>query len=110
MSEKPIAADLKRARKLIEYYRKGTANEKGGKVKGGATWGVAENFRFLEPYVEARREIEKLGKIYGFGVLSLNYVAGGKYYGMLSFHISISISCVVEVRIKEESANKTNRD
>lgn len=41
LSEKPIAENTTRAKQLIQYY-------KSDKVKGGATWGVAENFRYLE--------------------------------------------------------------
>jgi predicted dehydrogenase len=43
LSEKPIAGDLKAAKHLIQYY-------KSDRVKGGATWGVAENYRFLDSF------------------------------------------------------------
>ena len=75
LSEKPIAADFKKAEKLIEYY-------KSDKVKGGATWGIAENFRFLDPIDYAREEVLKIGKITGFSLVSLgNTLAGTKYFG-----------------------------
>lgn len=75
LSEKPIAKDLKRAHQLIEY-------SKSNKVKGGATWSVAENYRYLETVDYAREEISKLGKVQSFSLQSLNYVkAGGKYFG-----------------------------
>lgn len=103
LSEKPIAKDLKTARKLIEYYRKGD------KVTGGATWGVAENFRFLEPYEVARGEIEKLGRINGFGVVSLNYVAGGKYYGMFLSRLLTGFGCE-KLEFDEDDRNCVEKD
>lgn len=75
LSEKPIAADVKRAQHLIAY-------SKSDKVKGGATWGVAENFRFLDSFDYARQEIQKLGQVTGFRVKSFGNVgAGDKYFG-----------------------------
>ena len=76
LSEKPIAVDIKRAEKLIQYY-------KSDKVKGGATWGVAENFRFLDSFEYASQEVQKLGRILGFRVKSFgNVKPGDKYFGM----------------------------
>jgi len=50
-------------------------------VKGGATWGVAENFRFLESFEYARQEVRKLGRVLGFRVKSFGNVgAGDKYF------------------------------
>lgn len=80
LSEKPIAGDIKRAEQLINYY-------KGDKVKGGATWAVAENFRFLESFEQGKKEVEKLGKIVGFRVkMFSNVKPGGKYIGKAFFH------------------------
>jgi len=74
LSEKPIAADLNRAETLIKYY-------KSDKVKNKATWGVAENFRFLESYQYASQEIAKLGRVLGFTVTVWgNVKADNKYY------------------------------
>ena len=76
LSEKPIAKDIASAQKLIEY-------SKSDKVKGGATWGVAENFRFLEIFEFGRQEVAKLGRILGFRVkMFSNVKPGGKYFGM----------------------------
>ncbi|RFU28537.1 hypothetical protein B7463_g7801, partial [Scytalidium lignicola] len=73
LSEKPIAQDIQRSEKLLQFY-------KSDKVKGGATWAVAENLRFVETIVVAAKEIKKLGKILGFRVKSFGNVApGGKY-------------------------------
>lgn len=80
LSEKPIAGDLEKAQRLLEYYNS-------DKVKGGATWGVAENFRFLDSFIHARKEIEKLGRVLGFRMQFCGNVKPGmKYFGMhLSF-------------------------
>ena len=60
---------------MIEY-------SKSDKVKGGATWGVAENFRYLESFEYARQEVQKLGRVLGFRVKSFgNVAAGSKYFG-----------------------------
>jgi len=75
LSEKPVAGDIKRAEKLIEFY-------KSDKVKGGATWAVAEQFRFLESFVFGSQEVGKLGKVVGFRVnMFANIKPGGKYIG-----------------------------
>ncbi|CAD6444629.1 61f051a7-b2bd-44ad-bda2-4100e8cb915f [Sclerotinia trifoliorum] len=74
LSEKPIAGDLERAQCLLEYY-------KSDKVKDGATWSVAENFRFLHSFIHARKEIEKLGRVLGFRMQSFgNVKQGSRYY------------------------------
>ena len=77
LSEKPIAGDIKTAERLIRFYR-------GGKAKGGATWGVAENFRFLESFEFGAKEVQRLGRVLGFGVKVFgNVKRGGKYFGGL---------------------------
>ncbi|EPE27801.1 NAD(P)-binding Rossmann-fold containing protein [Glarea lozoyensis ATCC 20868] len=74
LSEKPIAKDITSAQKLIDYY-------KSDKVKGGATWGVAENFRFLDSFLFARQEVQKLGRVLGFRVKMFgNVQPGSKYF------------------------------
>lgn len=74
LSEKPIAADLKRAAHLIAYY-------KSDKVKNGATWAVAENFRFLSSFEYGRQEVQRLGRVLGFRVKVFgNVKKGGKYF------------------------------
>lgn len=46
------------------------------------TWGIAENFRFLDPVDYAREEVLKIGKITGFSLVSLgNVKSGTKYFG-----------------------------
>ena len=61
LSEKPIAGDIKRAEHLIQFYRS-------DKVKGGAPWGVAENFRFLESFEYGRQEVQRLGRVRFLGM------------------------------------------
>jgi predicted dehydrogenase len=74
LSEKPIAPTVKEAEELLEYYRH-IDNDK-------VTWGVAENYRFLESFERAQAEISKLGKVLGFRVkVFMNVKAGGKYFG-----------------------------
>lgn len=80
LSEKPIAADIKRAEKLLAYY-------KSDKVKGGATWGVAENFRFLESFEYGRQEVQKLGRVLNFRIKIFgNVKPGGRYFGEFVSH------------------------
>jgi predicted dehydrogenase len=75
LSEKPVAGDVKRAQALIAY-------SKSGKVKNNATWGVAENFRFLESFTFAKQEVGKLGRVLGFQHKSFGHVeVGSKYFG-----------------------------
>lgn len=77
LSEKPIANDIAAAEKLIHFYT--ALKEKGSK----ATWGVAENFRFLAPLQFARKEIEKMGGVLGFRIKVFQHVkAGTKYFGL----------------------------
>ena len=75
LSEKPVAKDIATAEQLIQFY-------KSDKVQGGATWAVAENFRFLESFLFGRKEVEKLGRVLGFRVKMFgNVKPGGKYFG-----------------------------
>lgn len=77
LSEKPIAGDIQRAEHLIKYY-------KSDKVKGGATWGIAENFRFLDSFEYGRQEVQRLGRVLGFRVKVFgNVKKGEKYFGEL---------------------------
>lgn len=75
LSEKPIAGTLKAAQNLIKFY-----NEKVDRTK--VTWGVAENFRFLDSFIYAEEEVKKLGRLLNFKVLSSSMTkAGTKYIG-----------------------------
>lgn len=85
LSEKPIAGNLKRAQKLIHYYESTD-------VKDNATWGVAENFRFLDSFEFGRQELEKLGRVLGFRVKTFGHVkVGDKYFGRTSENPTLSV-------------------
>ena len=87
LSEKPIAGDVKRAEQLIKFY-------KSDKVKGGATWAVAENFRFLDSFVFGKKEVEKLGRVLGFRTTMFTHVKlGGKYIGELWAYRKDMMAC-----------------
>lgn len=84
LSEKPIAGDVKRAERLIDF-------SKSDKVKNGVTWAVAENYRFRDSFVFGKGEVEKLGRILGFRTTMFTHVKqGGKYIGKFGA-ISISL-------------------
>jgi predicted dehydrogenase len=76
LSEKPIAGDIDSAEKLIDYY-----NTKIDKSK--VFWGVAENFRFLDSFLYAQQEVQKLGRVLGFRVKMFTKIDPGnnKFYG-----------------------------
>jgi predicted dehydrogenase len=79
LSEKPIAENLKDAEHVLRYYNTHIDRNK-------ITWGVAENFRFLDSYAYAGQEVEKLGRVLGFQVKVFNYVEpGNKWYGKLTY-------------------------
>ncbi|KAF6839029.1 oxidoreductase nad-binding rossmann fold protein [Colletotrichum plurivorum] len=73
LAEKPVAADVARAQKLIEFYNKVSAEK-------AVTFAVAENYRFQPRYIAARDEVQKLGKVTGFNARVFFFVKlGGKY-------------------------------
>ncbi|EMR67736.1 putative oxidoreductase nad-binding rossmann fold protein [Eutypa lata UCREL1] len=57
LSEKPVAENVKDAVELIKWYR--------SEIKG-QTWTIGENWRFLNSYTYAAKELKSLGKIIGF--------------------------------------------
>lgn len=74
LSEKPIAADLKKAEHLLHFYKTKIDKSK-------VTWAVAENFRYLDSFTYAASEARKLGKLLGFATKMFAYVKeGSKYY------------------------------
>ncbi|ETS75388.1 hypothetical protein PFICI_12332 [Pestalotiopsis fici W106-1] len=56
LAEKPLAKDVETARQLMDHYRG---------LKGQATFGVAEQFRYLNSYLHGASEIAKLGRVLG---------------------------------------------
>lgn len=59
LSEKPVAENIEEAVQTIKWYRSEIS---------GPTWCIAENWRFLDSYTFASKEIKKLGKIIGFQI------------------------------------------
>lgn len=73
LAEKPIAKDVATAAELTSWYRTNFAQ--------GPTFGIAENFRYLDAFVHAASQIGSLGKVLGFRVRMHALVqAGGKYF------------------------------
>ncbi|KAF3387258.1 Uncharacterized protein F1880_000975 [Penicillium rolfsii] len=62
LSEKPVAENVAEAEELIKWYREEIEPQK------KATWSVAENFRYLDSFRQAREKVQGLGKIIGFRV------------------------------------------
>lgn len=60
LAEKPIAADVAAARKLIDFAAT--------KATNGATLAIAENFRFTPSFVYAHAEGAKLGRVTHFSI------------------------------------------
>jgi len=73
LSEKPVAENVKDAKALIDWYKSEIDNKK-------VTWGVAENFRFLNSYDYAAEGRKKLGRTLGFRLRMNTLVKGGKYF------------------------------
>ncbi|CAG9978433.1 unnamed protein product [Clonostachys byssicola] len=74
LSEKPIAKDLTEAQELISWYEKNIDSSK-------VTWGIAENFRYLSPFLKTREVIQGLGRPLGFRVRMQTFnEVGGKFY------------------------------
>ncbi|KAK4201170.1 putative oxidoreductase [Triangularia verruculosa] len=74
LSEKPVAADVKGARELIEWY-----NTQLGENK--PLWGVAENFRYMESLVFAGEEVKRIGgRVVTFKLEKFGWVAEDNKY------------------------------
>ncbi|KAK0744524.1 hypothetical protein B0T21DRAFT_380763 [Apiosordaria backusii] len=75
LSEKPVAADVKAARGLIEWYNTGLGGEK------KPLWGVAENFRYMKSLVFAGEEVKRIGgKVLSFKLEKFGWVAEDNKY------------------------------
>lgn len=72
LSEKPVAENVKDARDLINWYHSEIEPKK-------VTWGVAENFRYLNSFNHAAEGRKRLGKTIGFRLRMQTLVEGGKY-------------------------------
>lgn len=60
LSEKPVAEDVKTATQLIEWYESLKSSR--------PVWGVAENYRFVEPFLKAAEVIKELKAAGGYVV------------------------------------------
>ncbi|KAH6658059.1 oxidoreductase-like protein family [Truncatella angustata] len=73
LAEKPLAKDVATGKELVKYYRDLAGSSK-------VTFGVAEQFRYLNSYLHASQEISKLGKVMGVQHrLHSTVNLGGKY-------------------------------
>lgn len=79
LSEKPVAADIARAQKLIKYYQNLPTTD--SPTIAQPTWGVAENYRFMHSFLYGRKQVESLGRVLGFRSKVFTLVkAGSKYF------------------------------
>lgn len=79
LSEKPIAKDVATARGLLDWYSQ-SIEGKNGEI---GTWSVAENFRFLDSFGYAAKQIGEMGRVLGFSFRTATLVRpGDKYLGM----------------------------
>ncbi|RTE77245.1 hypothetical protein BHE90_008278 [Fusarium euwallaceae] len=75
LAEKPLAPTVEAGKKLLEFYRR-TAGA------NGATFAIAENFRFKPSFEYAAVEAAKLGSVQQFNVRVLGYMgADTQWYG-----------------------------
>lgn len=83
LSEKPVAENVAEAVDLIKWYHSNVDTSK-------TTWSVAENYRYLDSFVHAREQVQKLGRVLGFRVKMFAHVQpGSKYYGRTITMISL---------------------
>lgn len=73
LAEKPIAPDVAGGKKLIEFYKKVSAEK-------NVTFAVAENFRFYASFTYAANEAKKLGKVTQFSFKIMNMMSQENQY------------------------------
>lgn len=74
LAEKPIAKDVATAKELLEWYHKNIDTSK-------VTFGIAENFRYMERFRYGAEQVKTLGRVFGFRHRMHALVQpGGKYY------------------------------
>lgn len=99
LSEKPVAENVARAEQLIEYCARN--------AKEGATWSVAENFRFLNTFGFAKGEVGRLGRVLGFRVkVFANVKPGTKYFGK---SLDFSFGCA-GLRVEKADVKRADKD
>lgn len=72
LAEKPIAKDIATAQELLAWTK--------SKSNTSATYAVAENFRFIDSFIYASRQIASLGRILTFRVRVAAFVQPGSKY------------------------------
>ncbi|KAI9150409.1 hypothetical protein HJFPF1_10175 [Paramyrothecium foliicola] len=74
LAEKPIAADVAAAKKLVEFANKAAAEK-------NVTFAVAENYRFQESFTYGAAEAKKLGQVTHFSIKVMHLMQqDNKYY------------------------------
>ncbi|KAK4988244.1 hypothetical protein LTR50_004070 [Elasticomyces elasticus] len=74
LAEKPIAKDIATARELLEWYHREIDTK-------AVTFGVAENFRYLDSFLYAAGQARSMGRVLGFRTRMQTFVKpGSKYY------------------------------
>ena len=72
-----MAENTRDAEELIKWYRSNIDSSK-------VTWGIAENFRYLNSFDYAGGIAQKLGRVLNFRMRMATMLKGGKYYGNLT--------------------------
>lgn len=73
-AEKPLAKDVATGKELIDWYHSHIDTAK-------VTFGVAEQFRYLNAFVHGAAQARELGRVLGFRLkLGVNVQPGSKYY------------------------------
>jgi predicted dehydrogenase len=87
LSEKPVAENLQEAQETITWYRSEIS---------GASWCVAENWRFLNSFQYACGEVKNLGRLLGFQVRSYMMVeTDWNYFSESPGHITGDTSLLI---------------
>ncbi|KAK5224577.1 hypothetical protein LTR67_000373 [Exophiala xenobiotica] len=73
LSEKPVAENVQEAVEMIKWYRSEIEPK-------GVTWGVAENFRYLNSFIHAADAVKTKGRQLTFRCRMQVLVEGGKYF------------------------------
>lgn len=73
LSEKPVAENVAEAVELIKWYHSEIEPK-------NVTWGVAENIRYTNSFVQAAEAVKGKGKQLTFRLRMQTLVGGGKYF------------------------------
>lgn len=74
LAEKPLAKDVATGKELIEWYHSNVDSKK-------VTFGVAEQFRYLNAFTYGAQKAREFGRVLGFRhKLGANVQPGAKYF------------------------------